>query len=178
MLQLYRSRQNPLAKPDIVTCNSVLNACAHETVDTDKEHKEIMDILVRTVEEFESNAPQYGWPNHITSFTTIQAISRHVFDLEKRAQLAEATFWKCASRGQVSIPVIVSLYKCLSWERFSEILGTALQSKRDERLLFDWHQLPKDWRKFAPEPKRRRQSKPSSKQERIEKPSMHRINAV
>jgi hypothetical protein len=62
MLHLYRSRKNPDAKPDIITCNSVLNACAFEDVETAAEHAAIMNVAVQILEDFQSSTPTFGRP--------------------------------------------------------------------------------------------------------------------
>lgn len=164
MLELFRSRRNVLAKPDIITCNSVLNACAYDTAETEKEKAAIMDIVVKTLENFQSSAPKFGWPNHLTYANTLQAIDKHVIDPPRRADLAEATFWQCCQKGLVSIPVVTSLHRALSWNRFAALLSEALQSSEGEALHFNWRLLPRDWTRFAPQPKERRDSRPSQKQ--------------
>jgi hypothetical protein len=56
-----RSRKNPDAKPDIITCNSVLNACAFEDVET-------APLMPRyecrgaNLEDFQSSTPTFGRP--------------------------------------------------------------------------------------------------------------------
>lgn len=166
MLDLYQSRRNVFAKPDIITCNSVLNACAYEAVDTEQERAAIMDVVVKTLEDFQSRAPKFGWPNHVTYANTLQAIDKHVADPQKRAELAEVTFWQCCKHGHVSVPVVTSLYRAclpLSWQRFANLMSDAIQSGENEPLHFNWRRLPREWTRFAPQPKDRRDSRPSQK---------------
>jgi pentatricopeptide repeat protein len=177
MLNLYKTRKNVHAKPDIITCNSVLNACAYEHVDTDEEMEAIMNVLVRTLEDFQSSAPKFGWPNHITYGNTLLAISEHVLDTERRSEMAETTFWQCCRSGNVSVLVITALHRALPWGRFSSLLGEALLSTEGEHLHFNWYRLPSEWRKYAPRPKDRWQSQPSRKRRsgpEEAKPSMAR----
>lgn len=165
MLSLFNSRRNSLAKPDIITCNSVLNACAYDRADSEEEREVIMDIVAQTLEDFQTSAPKYGWPNHISYANTLQAIERHVLDPQKRADMAESTFWQCCRSGQVSVLVVTSLHRTLSpWKRFAELMGDALSSTEGKNLHFNWRRLPKEWTRFAPPPKQRRSSRPSQKQ--------------
>jgi NAD-dependent SIR2 family protein deacetylase len=94
MIDLHASKTNFDAKPDIVTCNSVLNACAFEKTRSETEHEEIMNIVVETLETFQSSAPKYGYPDHATYAQVLLAISNHMPMNEKREKLAEATFWQ------------------------------------------------------------------------------------
>jgi hypothetical protein len=163
MMSLYESRKNVDAKPDIITCNSVLNACAYEEVETESERDAIMGVVVKTLEAFQSSAPKFGWPNHISYATTLIAISKHVMDSEKRADMAEATFWQCCQRGHVSVLVVSCLHRVLPWDRFSSIMGKALSSGEGEDLHFHFRGLPEEWTRFAPQTKERRESRPSRK---------------
>jgi hypothetical protein len=163
MLDLFKSRRNVLAKPDIITCNSVLNACAYDNAETDQERAAIMDVVVKTLEDFQSSAPKFGWTNHLTYANTLQAIQKHVVDPLKRAELAEATFWQCCKNGHVSVPVVTSLHRALPWKRFFDLMSDAIQSGEGEPLHFNWKRLPREWTRFAPQPNERRDSRPSQK---------------
>lgn len=163
MLDLYTSGTNIHVKPDIITCNSVLNACAYETARSDADKAAILNVVVHTLEDFQSRAPEFGWPNHITYANVLLAIGRHTSsDDGKRIDLAEATFWQCCQSGHVSVLVINNLYSVIPWDRFSSLLGNALLSQEHESLHFNWKMLPKEWTRFSPRPKERRNS-PSSK---------------
>ena len=165
MLELYTSRKNVLAKPDIITCNSVLNACVFECADTESERTAILNIVASTLEAFQSNAPRFGWPNHLTYAHALQAIENHVQDPQTRANMAETIFSQCCQSGQVSVLVVTCLHRTLTpWKRFAQLLGDALSSNENEKLYFDWKRLPKAWTRFAPPPKEKRNSKPSAKQ--------------
>jgi len=178
MLDLYKSRKNILARPDIITCNSVLNACAFDQADSAEERAAIMDIVARTLEDFQASAPKYGWPNHLSYANTLKSIEKHVRDPEMRSEMAEATFWQCCKNGHVSVLVVTCLYRTLTpWIRFAELMGDALYSAQGENLHFNWRRLPREWTRFAPQPKERRNSRPSQKQSsrsRNARPSMLR----
>lgn len=156
MLHLSRSKQNILAKPDIITCNSLLNACAYDDrAHSATEKAAIVDIYVKTLEKFQSRVSLYGWPNHVTYVNTLQAMQKHVSDCEKCTELAEATFWQCCEKGIVSFPVVTSLHCVLPWKRFSYVMSDVLLSKEDEALHFNWKLLPREWKRYAPAPHER-----------------------
>jgi hypothetical protein len=103
MIDLHESKKNMDAKPDIVTCNSVLNACAFEKTRSETEREEIMNNVVTTLEIFQSSAPKYGYPDHATYAQVLLALSNHMLNNEKRQKLAEATFWQvsCLCLSQI-----------------------------------------------------------------------------
>jgi hypothetical protein len=94
MVNLHESGKTIDAKPDIITCNSVLNACAFETARTDSERAEIMDIIVQTLEIFQMAAPKYGYPDHSTYSQVLLGISKHMPMNDRRLEMAETTFWQ------------------------------------------------------------------------------------
>lgn len=164
MLDLYKSGANISVKPDIITCNSILNACAYETAENDADRAAILNVVVRTLEEFQSRAPEFGWPNHITFSNVLLAIGKHTpIGGDKRVSLAEAAFWQCCQSGHVSVLVIKNLHSVLPWDRFSNLLGNALLSQQHESLHFNWKLLPQEWTRFSPRPKEKRNSPGSRK---------------
>ena len=104
MLKLYKSKLNIDAKPDIITCNSILNACAFDTPGTDTERAEIIDIVVQTLEDFQSSAPAFGFPNSLTYSHVLSAIANHMPMSDQRMDMAKATFWQVSAWSALSIP--------------------------------------------------------------------------
>jgi len=171
MLREYKSGKNLRVKPDIITCNSVLNSCAYEEVAGEAARADMINMVVDTMETFQSEAPEFGWPNHVTYSHVLRAISKHLPPSDqKRTALAEATFWQCCKNGHVSVLVVTQLHRALPWARFSELMGQALFSAADDvHLGFNLRKLPPEWTRFAPKkPKQRRESRPSRKEPSVE----------
>ena len=103
MFDSNESGQNIDAKPDIVTCNSVLNACAFETGCSKADRRTTMDIVVNTFETFQSASPLYGSPDHVTYAQVLLAISKHMSMDETRRKLAETTFYQVSCRRPVDL---------------------------------------------------------------------------
>lgn len=167
MMEAYRSGSNPKARPDIITCNSVLNALAYEELDSKEERVEAMRIVVETYEAFQREAPRLGWPNHVTYATVLRAVVTHMEPGdERRAALAESTFWQCCTAGHVSVAVVTQLHRALApraWGRLKALLGDALVSEEGAKFGFKWQKLPARWTRYAPPPRQRRHSRPSLK---------------
>lgn len=99
MIDLHESGKIFDVKPDIITCNSVLNACAFDTASTDSERAELMDTIVQTLEIFQTAAPKYGYPDHSTYSQVLSGISKHMPMNERRLDMAEATFWQVSNNN-------------------------------------------------------------------------------
>jgi hypothetical protein len=150
-LHLYESGKNRFAKPDIIMCNSVINAICYDTADTD------------SLETFQSNTPKFGYPNHVTYANVLLAIAKHMPPGDKRSELAEASFWQCCEVGQVSVLVVAQLHLALPWDRFAQLMGPALKSEKNEALGYNWNELPTEWTRMAPKRLQRRDSRPSKR---------------
>ena len=176
MVQLYQTGQNVDAKPDLITCNSVLNAAAFSPVPKDPaESEEIMEIAVRTADLFA--AGDYGHINHVTFVNLLLAMARHMPAGPRRTALATTTFWQCCQTGNLSVPVVTALYKVLDWEDFESHLGPALLSgPQDETLRFQLEYLPESWSRFAPRAKERSVSRPSRRAAITKKPRVPRYD--
>jgi len=155
MMEAYESGRNSSVKPDIITCNSILNACAFERADSDADRAAAVEIAIQSLEAFQAPAPKYGWPNQITYSNMLLTIGRQMPMNDRRLDLAEATFWQCCKAGHVSALVISHLRIALDAERLQSILGSALIVNRDDKFSYDMRKLPHEWRRFAPQQKDR-----------------------
>ena len=165
MVELYESGRNMDSKPDIITCNSILNACAFEKATTTEEHDRIVETVVRILEEFQARAPEFGTPNHTSYSTAINAVRMHAsHDASMRNELLETLFLQCCESGNVSVLVVNNLHKALPFDRFSNLLGDALMSDAsNDRLRFDPKKFPQEWTINAPSRKKPFLRRPSTK---------------
>lgn len=166
MVDLFESGQNVDARPDVVTCNSVLNACSFEKVASDEEHAAVMDIAVQTLELFQSNVRAYGYPDHSTYAQVLLTIKRHMSEGHKREAMALTTFYQCCNEGHLSSLVVSSLEQVLPWPLFEETLGGALLSKEGEKAVYNLKLVPSEWTRHAPKKARIAQSRGSRKRDR------------
>ena len=168
MINLYESGKNVDAKPDLITCNSVLNAVAFATdAAGSTENEELMEIAVKTADRFLTG--DFGKVNHVTFVNLLIAIARHMPRGHRRTALATTAFWQCCQTGNLAVPVVTALYKCLDWDDFKDHMGPALLSEQDEKLRFDLSRLPDSWTKGAPKPSEHRVSRPSRKSSNFQK---------
>ena len=102
MVSLHQSGKLSDAKPDTVSINSVLNACAYEKTNNTQSKSD--DIMKTAVETFEllNNSSKYGKPDPSTYVQVLIAITNHMAkDDDKRDAMAEAIFLKCAANGLI-----------------------------------------------------------------------------
>lgn len=108
MLHLYKSRENVDAKPDLITINSLLNACAFSNVEDEEESTEAVEIAISAYELYQSEAPLYGVPNHLTYGTMLMIFNKLLPKNEVRDDLMKNLFYQCCDKGHVSGFVVVS----------------------------------------------------------------------
>lgn len=160
MLNLYETGKNVDVKPDIITCNAVLNAAAFEDASNPADESAIVHIALKTYDWFQSRAPDFGWPNHITYASTLLVLARHLPQGPVRTQLTERVFVQCCESGHVSTLVVKHLSEAASFDTLVRLLGPALFSTRGEPIRFGLQKLPADYCRFAPRPNERRESRP------------------
>lgn len=143
MIGLHQSGKVIDAKPDTVSFNSVLNACAYELADSQITSKEIVTTAVQTFELL-CNSPEYGKPDSSTYIQVLITINNHLAkDDEMRVAMAEAIFLKCASNGQLCSLIITKLEAIIPNERFRKMMGSTLTS--ESPLRFDLSKFPSEW---------------------------------
>ena len=123
-------------------------------------------MAVDTYETFQGCAPEFGWPNHLTYAHLLLSIANHMDAADaRRAELAEATFWKCCESGHVSVLVVTQLHWALPWDRFRVVMGDGalFSTSESEKLGFNLRKLPSSWTRFAPRPRQRQDSRPSQR---------------
>jgi hypothetical protein len=178
MISRSESGRNYLSKPDIITCNSVLNACAFDKTETETEKGVIIKIVVDTLETFQKAIPRYGYPDHVTYSQVLYAISNQMESGEEQHALAEATFWQCCQAGQVNAKVVNALEQVLPWSRFSALMGSALRSQDGEKASFNLSLFPRTWTRHAVKQKAGSNSRASRKRDRGYKVTNQAMNKL
>ena len=108
MLHLYNTEENIDAKPDLITLNSLLNACAFSNVEDEKESTEAVEIAIKAYEFYQSEAPLFGVPNHLTYGTMLMIFNKLLPQNDMRDDLMKNLFYECCEKGHVSGFVVVS----------------------------------------------------------------------
>jgi len=164
MLNLYESGTNVAAKPDLISCNALLSACAHSRTEDDNERAALVDVCVSALGRVQERKPELGRPNHVTYSTALLVFINHLPHCELRDDLSRTVFQSSCRDGQVSGLVVSSLLKAVSEGAADGLLGNALLKERDDegRRIFDARMLPREWTKYGGG----RKSRPSQKKQR------------
>ncbi|KAL3922655.1 MAG: hypothetical protein SGILL_002089 [Bacillariaceae sp.] len=155
MIDLFDSRELPNARPDIISFNSVLNACAYEKPSSESSNAEILEIATDTYERLNSGRgdQSFGRPDLSTYIQMMINIINHIprHD-ERRGPMAEVVFFRCAEDGLVGPAIVSKLAFALPKARFQTIMGNALDKEKHDagKLVFDVSMLPQSWTSKLP----------------------------
>jgi len=167
MLSLYKTGENKDAKPDLITLNSLLNACAFANVDNAKESSEAVDIAIKAYEKYQSEAPLYGTPNHVSYGTMLMIFNKLLPQTNTRNELMKNVFYKCCEKGHLSGFVVSQLQKGFADSTLKELFGKAAVHD-GKSIVIDKRKVPSDWSRFAggrSKPSRKRVSVDVTKQQ-------------
>lgn len=168
MIDLYESKKIIDAKPDLVTFNSVLNACVFEVPSTECSSEDVMKIAIDTFElltakddSSKGGKGRFGKPDHHTYAQMLMIITNHLpIEDEKRISLAEALFYQCAEDGLVTERTIGKLEAALPTPNFEKVVGSALLNNKirvdGPELRFDMKLVPEKWTANVEDNPRRR----------------------
>jgi pentatricopeptide repeat protein len=177
LLQEMLQSSSAAAKPDIITANSILNACAYATASSSASMTAVavassaVQIAIDTFEFFQQNAPTYGWPDHVTYGNLLLVVAQQMSPSSPRAiQMVETIFAQACQKGHVSPLVLQRLHRILPNDRLIALLGSkAIIELTSSSFVFDMAQLPSQWTQFAPRYGQRRNSRPSRKEKKQRK---------
>jgi hypothetical protein len=148
MLELYKSGENKDAKPDLITMNSLLNACAFSNAKDKKESSEAVDIAIEVYEMYQSEAPLYGIPNHLTYGTMLMIFNKLLPQNELRDELMKNVFYQCCENGHLSGFVVSQLQHGFSDKSLKELFGKAAIND-GSNIVIDKRKVPRDWSRYA-----------------------------
>jgi hypothetical protein len=124
-----------------------LNACAFADTSDEKSQNEVLDIAIQTFDLFQSSAPVYGKPDHLTYGTMVMIFNKHVPSRELRNQLSKNIFYQCCQNGQLSGFVVSQLQKALSNKLLKELFGEAAIFNGAKAIRIDKRKVPREWNK-------------------------------
>ena len=114
----HQNNNDSIIKPDLITINSVLNACAFTKTNDDIIKKDALDIAIKLYEEITSSSSSSNTfdikPNDTTYGTMILICGKLCSNnIILRHELIQSIFWKCCNDGYVSYFVISQLRSVL-----------------------------------------------------------------
>uniref|UniRef100_A0A7R9ZTR2 Pentacotripeptide-repeat region of PRORP domain-containing protein n=1 Tax=Pseudo-nitzschia arenysensis TaxID=697910 RepID=A0A7R9ZTR2_9STRA len=138
MKQTYEATDGSMIhlRPNLVTVNAVMNACAYTTGDIHEQNR-AMEIAHERLKHLEDS--DYGSPDQITYGTFLKVCANQMPDCATRQQIMEVIFQKSTRDGMLGNLVLQQLRAMGPPELFYRLTGFHVE---DESQLED---LPKDW---------------------------------
>jgi hypothetical protein len=144
MQNLYESGENRDAKPDLITLNSLLNACAFSNAVDEEESAEAVNIAVKAYEKYQSEAPLYGIPNHLTYGNMLMIFNKMLPNNELQDELMRNLFYSCCEKGHLSGFVVSQLQNGFSKNALKELFGKAAVND-GKSIVIDKRKVPRNW---------------------------------
>jgi hypothetical protein len=153
---------HPNVRPNRVTYNSVLNACATScpaaVADSLKEQDlegrvPALPDMVRTI--YTQLLENEGlWPDHFTFGTVLKAVANLFWGEPDQVEFGKMVFQEACTRGQVSFGVVSQLRQALPVDIYRQLLSSeAVCPNHPEALM---NHIPKEWTCHVREEGRRR----------------------
>jgi len=138
MLELYKSESNLQVKPNIVTLNSLLNACAFARVKGGEGHAAaLLEVATNAFEMFANG--EYGSANGLTYFTMLKIFNKFLPMNDDRTEKMKNTFYQCCENGCLDKKVFRQLEKGMPVNELKLLLGDGLSIGSAGNVRMDKH---------------------------------------
>jgi hypothetical protein len=163
MLETYQLTGKEQMRPNEITHNTVLNACAFSAYTPDEEKKKALSIAVNIFNEMRKSDLVH--PDAVTYGNMLKCISNLVPKGEVRNKMAIDLFTKCREEGLVNALVFDEIRRAVPIEVLSDILSAAMKRRRGKKLFSEWElkDLPQSWKSNVQETKPRKRDLKKSK---------------
>jgi len=160
MIELHSSGENVAAKPDVITLNSLLNACAFTSTDDKEDVSTAVDIAINAYELFSKR--KYGALNHLTYGTMLMIFNKLLPKNPLRTKLMKNICYHCCQTGNLSGLVVTQLLHGMPIKELKQIFGRAVIFDKSKTVRIDRRRVPKEWSKNESGGSRSRPSKKHS----------------
>mmetsp|Transcript_7805 Transcript_7805/g.17616 ORF Transcript_7805/g.17616 Transcript_7805/m.17616 type:complete len:748 (-) Transcript_7805:33-2276(-) len=141
MLDLYTSESNLQAKPNIVTLNSLLNACAFARVKGEEGHAAaILEVATNAFEKFADG--EYGSANGLTYFTMLKIFNKFLPMNDDRTEKMKNVFHQCCENGYLDKKVFNQLEKGVPTNELKYLLGNGFSMDAAGKVRIDKRKIP------------------------------------
>mmetsp|Transcript_19775 Transcript_19775/g.28865 ORF Transcript_19775/g.28865 Transcript_19775/m.28865 type:complete len:175 (-) Transcript_19775:1252-1776(-) len=143
MVELYESKENVEAKPDLISLNSLLNACAFTDRRDEKAAAAAVDIAIKAYELFQKE--EYGKLNHLTYGLMIMVFNKLLPWNNLRTDLMKNIFYQACQTGNLSGFVVSQLQHGIATKDLKELFGKAAVVDKTKTVRIDKRRVPKEW---------------------------------
>lgn len=117
-VHILRRMESVALRPQTVSYNNVLNACAFSEYNSENERQEILDISLQLLNE----AQKSPGANAITYQTIFRIVSSCCKDPEQRLKITKRIVEECKSDSQLTKSVMQQVRFCVNESQYKEIL--------------------------------------------------------
>jgi len=142
---LQRSIDDEECKPDVVTLNSILNACAFTETSDEAISSNTVRIAVNAYELFQDESSTFEPPNHLSYGLMLMVLNKLLIPGTLRTDLMKNIFYQCCRVGCLSGFVVTQLQLGLSVMDLKELFGSAVIVDRAKVVRIDKRKVPKEW---------------------------------
>ena len=142
MLDLYNSESNLQVKPNIVTLNSLLNACSFARVKGEEGHAAaVLEVANNAYELFADE--ECGSANGLTYYTMLKIFNKFLPMNDDRTEKMKNVFYQCCENGYLDKKVFSQLKKGLPANELKHLLGDGISINAAGKIRIDERQIPK-----------------------------------
>jgi pentatricopeptide repeat protein len=142
---IQRSIVNEECKPDVVTLNSILNACAFTETGDETISSNAVKIAVKAYELFQDESSTFGPPNHVSYGLMLMVFNKLLLPGTLRTDLMKNIFYQCCQAGCLSGFVATQLQLGVSIMDLKELFGNAVIIDKTKNIRIDKRKVPKEW---------------------------------
>lgn len=143
---IQRSVSNKECKPDVVTLNCILNACAFTSKSDPIAVNNAVKVAVNTYELFQDKSSAFGPPDHLSYGLLLMVLNKLLCQSNLRTDLMKNIFYQCSRAGCLNGFVVNQLKQGVSSRDLKELLGhAAVVVDKTKSVRIDKRKVPKQW---------------------------------
>ena len=165
MLEAYRLTGKDQMRPNEITYNTVLNACAFSAYTPNEEKKKALSIAVSIFNEMHKS--DIVQPDAVSYGNMLKCIANLVPKGEVRNKMAVDVFTKCRNLGLVNGLVFDEIRRAVPADVLTDLLSEAMKRRRGKKLFSEWElrDLPHSWKSKVHEMKPKKREPRKSKKD-------------
>jgi len=158
MLHLYASGRNVRVKPNLVTLNSLLNACAFARVKGGEGHAAaVLEVATNAFEQFVVDETKYGSANGLTYGIMLKIFNKFLpRNDDLRTEKMKNVFHQCCQNGYLDVSIFSQLKKGVSTVELKHLLGDGFLMDTSGKVRIDKRKIPEHWYQNEMPKKRRK----------------------
>ena len=142
---IQRSIYDEECKPDVVTLNTILNACAFTQTVDETISSNALKVAVKAFELFQDESSTLEPPNHLSYGLMLMVFNQLLPPGTLRTNLMKNIFYQCCQAGCLSGFVVTQLQRGVSNIDLKELFGNAVIVDKTKIIRIDKRKVPKEW---------------------------------